>query len=115
MPKIWIESRITWRACGTVMPWLNMPSPDNFTCTLGNAAIAVSALRHCSIISGARSVSMPECSRNHRHIGKRLDQIDGVLRLAGEYLQFEMQPVFFQKREAAAEVRPVAQVRRRVG
>jgi hypothetical protein len=53
--------------------------------------------------------------QNHRHIGKRLDQLDGVLRLAGEHLQFEMQPVFFQKREAAAEVRPVAQVRRRVG
>src|SRR5450755_3000362 len=115
MPKIWIESRITWRACGTVMPWLNMPSPDSFTCTLGNAAMAVSALRHCSIISGARSVSMPECSRIIGTLGNALISSTAYCAWPANTCNSKCSPVFFQQREAAAEIRPVAQIRRRIG
>src|ERR1019366_10733536 len=96
IPKIWIESRITWRACGTVMPRLYMPSPDSFTCALGNAAMLASAPRHCSIIAGER--------------GKRLDQLGCVGRLPGIHLQFETKAVLFQQCKSAAKFGGIAEV-----
>ena len=53
--------------------------------------------------------------QDHGHVGEGPDQFDGVFRLAGEDLQFEMQAVFFQQCEAAAERRRIAEVGRRVG
>ena len=50
---------------------------------------------------------------DHPHIRKRLDQFDGIGRLSGIDLQFEMQVVLFQQRKPAAEIGGIAKIRPR--
>ena len=51
--------------------------------------------------------------QDHAHVRKRLDQFNGVSRLPGIDLQFEMKIMFFQQRKTAAEIRIVAEIRSR--